>query len=371
MAGVPPIPARFQGDVLDAVAAGRSGGGLDAAYVSGGELSRTWGFLYNSGIPFGPAFEEYLGFLYGRIDPSGRTGLDLAQDALDQRGRGVVAVPIVGSPEQMSGYFPEPMDDVGGRRGIGLAGLCQRPWTLRYLPPGEAVLGQACDDLLAEGKIQKKSLTFVESIPGGGSLIDAAAAGRIQGFEFATPLDDQSQLFSGPVNPGTIGMRYVHAPGWQQQFLITWMIVNRRTWDGLGAARQVLFRVAAQASVIASYAENMRQQGAALRAILGANRGSGNDVILSRWSTRDQARLQGAAIRVLNARTSDPALPAQDRQDYARMLEAMRSYVHAGSPYWDVRQVDPALRFGDWADPAGQCWRETCDPRRLSWPRKR
>jgi hypothetical protein len=35
------------------------------------------------------------------------------------------------------------------------------------------VLDQACDDLVASGKIPVKNLSFIAAVPGGGSLIDA------------------------------------------------------------------------------------------------------------------------------------------------------------------------------------------------------
>lgn len=365
--GIPAIPAQFSGDILAAVSAGQAGGGFDAAYISGGDLNRAWGFVYNSGVPFGPSFDEFLGFLYGRsVDAGGRTGLELAQSLLDARGRGVVAVPIVGSPEQLSGYFPEPIGDVRGVRGVGLAGLCRRDWVLRYLPPGQDILTGACDELVAEGRIRRRGISFVQAVPGGGSLVDALVADTIQGLEFATPLDDVSQLFSGAQNPGTAGARFVHTPGWQQQFLITWLVVNRSVWESLGAGRQVLLLSVARDHVASSYAENLRQQGAALRVILSANAEDGdpsNDLVMSRWPDRDQERLREATIRFLNGRLQDATLAAADRDDYARVLEALRVYVRDQDRYWDLRQVVPSERFGGWASVAGECWEERCGRR--------
>jgi hypothetical protein len=364
--GLPSIPVQFSADVIAAVAAGRSGGGFDAAYISGGDLNRAWGFIYNSGVPFGPTFDEFVGFLYGQsVDGGTKTGLDLAQDLLDLRNRGVVAIPIVGSPEQLSGYFPEPMDDVRGHRGIGLAGLCQAGWTLRYLPPGQDILVRACNDLIADGRIRSKNIGFIQAVPGGGSLVDAVIAGTIQGFEFATPLDDVSQLFLGKNNPGTVGLRFVHTPGWQQQFLITWMIVNRTTWNTLSAAQQVIVRTVAQGHVLSSYAENLRQQGAALGVILGVNRDDGDPgsgMVLSRWSDEDQVRLRDATIQVLDARSTDGSLSGGDRIDYERVVEALRLYVRSNALYWSKRQVDGPARFRDWASPSGQCWSAQCGP---------
>lgn len=359
--GLPAIPTQFP-DIVAAVAAGQAGGGFDAAYISGGDLNKAWGFLYNSGVPFGPSFDEFLGFLYGKsVDGGSKTGLELAQEILAARGRGIVALPLVGSPEQLSGYFREPLDDVRGHRGIGLAGLCQQHWTLRYLPPGEDVLNHACDELVEDGRISAKHLSFIQAVPGGGSLLQAVLSGTIQGLEFATPLDDLSQLFSPTGNIGTAGLRFAHTPGWQQQFLITWMIISQPVWDSLDVRQQVLFQASAQAHVASSYGENLRQQGPALQAILDFNRDPKSAVVLSRWPVSDLGRLRAATIRVLDERTTSASLPVTDREDYARILEALRLYVRANDLYWDNRQVDPRLRFDDWESPAGKCWEATCD----------
>ncbi|HEU4728498.1 MAG TPA: hypothetical protein VFT22_11425 [Kofleriaceae bacterium] len=366
--GTPAIPAQFGGDIVSAVSAGQAGGGFDAAYISGSDLNKTWGFIYNSGVPFGPTFDEFIGFLYGKaIDNGQKTGLELIQDLLDARNRNVVAIPIVGSPEQLSGYFFEPMETTHGHKGIGLAGLCEQVWTLRYLPPGENVLGLACDDLVAAGKIARKNIKFIQAVPGGGSLIDAVMAGTLDGFEFATPLDDVSQLFNTPNNPGNVGLRFVHTPGWQQQFLITWMLINKQMWAAMGPAQQLLIQTVARDHVLSSYAENMRQQGAALSVIMDANKHDGdpdNDMVMVKWPERDQARLRDATIRFLNARVDDPALPAGDRADFARIIEALRVYVRANDRYWDHRQVHTSMRFEDWANKAGECWESKCDPQR-------
>jgi hypothetical protein len=93
---------------------------------------------------------------------------------------------------------------------------------IEYRPPAENVLGVAC------------------------------------GFEFATPLDDVSQVFNGVDNPGTVGLPYVHLPGWQQQFLITWLIVNKQVWSQLTSAQQALTYSVARDHVLDSYGELYR-----------------------------------------------------------------------------------------------------------------
>ncbi len=357
----PAIPKEFK-DILTAVAAGgplAGGKGFDAAYISGSDLNPAWGFIYNSGVPFGPDFDEFIGFLYGKsIDDGKSTGLDLLQQMLDKNGKNVVAVPIVGSSQQGSGYFMLPVGNVGSTPGIGLAGLCRQNWMFRYLPPAQYVIDRACDNLVASGVIPKKNIKFITAVAGGGSLVKAVADGQLQAYEFATPLDDFSQLFGLPEgNPGTVGTRYMHFPGWHQQFLITYMIINKDVWNKLSPAQRALVQSVGRDHVISSYSENLRQQGAKLKQILTANDNDtnpGNDMVLVQWPESDLALLKDATIQFLNARASDASLGDQDRKDYGRILESLRSYVSSNNGYWKVREVPTGLRFQGWTNPDGK-----------------
>jgi len=360
----PAIPGAFK-DIMAAVSAGgplAGGTGFDAAYISGSELNQTWGFMYNSGIPFGPNFDEFMGFLFGKsIDDGAERGIDLLQRTIDNNGKNVVAVPIVGSCQQGSGYFMMPVGDAGSMPGIGLAGLCQQNWTFRYLPPAQFVLDRACDNLVTSGVIPKKNIKFIAAIAGGGSLVKAVTDGHIQAYEFATPLDDVSQLFGLPEgNPGTVGTKYLHFPGWHQQFLITYMIINKNVWNKLRPAQQALVVSVGRDHVLSSYGENLRQQGAKLKQILTANDNDGiaeNDLVLVHWPESDLALLKDATIQFLNARASDAKLSEQDRKDYGKILESLRKYVSVNNGYWKVREVPNHLRFQGWYDPEGkQSW---------------
>jgi TRAP-type mannitol/chloroaromatic compound transport system substrate-binding protein len=355
----PAIPKEIK-NIVAAVGAGgplAGGNGFDAAYISGSDLNPAWGFLYNSGVPFGPNFDEFAGFLYGKSVGDGKeSGLDLLQRILDQSGANIVAVPIVGSSQQGSGYFMLPVGKAGATEGIGLAGLCQQSWTFRYLPPAQFVLDRACDNLVAGGAIPKKNIKFITALAGGGSLVKAVVDGQIQAFEFATPLDDVSQLFGLPEgNPGTVGTRYLHFPGWHQQFLITYMIINKNVWNKLSPAQQALVMSVGRDHVLSSYGENLRQQGSKLKEILAANDGaSDKDLVLVQWPERDLALLRDATIQFLNARSSDAKLSEQDRRDYNSILESLRTYVSNNSGYWKVREVPTALRFQGWHDADGK-----------------
>ena len=357
----PKIPEGFK-TIVDAVGAGgplAGGTGFDAAYISGSDLNPAWGFIYNSGVPFGPNFDEVIGFLYGKsVDDGSATGLDQLQRLLDGSGKNIVAFPIVGSSQQGSGYFMLPVGNAGSTAGIGMAGLCQQNWTFRYLPPAQYVLDRACDNLVGGGVIPKKNIKFITSLAGSGSLIKAVTEGQIQAYEFATPLDDFSQLFGLPEgNPGTVGTRYLHFPGWHQQFLITYMIINKNVWNKLSPAQQALVISVGRDHVLSSYAENLQQQGAKLKQILTANDGdkiAGNDLVLVRWPESDLARLRDATIQFLNTRVSDAKLSEQDRRDYGKVLESLRAYVSSNNGYWKVREVPNALRFQGWSDPDGK-----------------
>jgi TRAP-type mannitol/chloroaromatic compound transport system substrate-binding protein len=267
-------------------------------------------------------------------------------------------MPIVGSSQQVSGYFKLPVGNAGSTPGIGLAGLCQQNWTFRYLPPAQYVLERACDNLVARGVITKKNIKFIQALAGGGSLVKAVADGQLQAFEFATPVDDYSQLFGLPEgNPGTVGNRYLHFPGWHQQFLITYMVINKNVWNKLSPAQQALVKSVARDHVLSSYGENVRQQGAKLQQILTANDGdknAENDLVLVQWPQNDLMLLRDATIQFLNGQVSDAALSERDRKDYAVILESLRAYVSSNSGYWKVRDVPTALRFQGWKDPDGK-----------------
>jgi hypothetical protein len=360
----PAIPKAFK-DIMAAVAAGgplAGGTGFDAAYISGSDINAAWGFIYNSGVPLGPTFDEFVGFLYGKSIGGTETGLDQLQRILDKNGSNVVAVPIAGSCQQISGYFKLPIGNAGSTPGIGLAGMCQQNWTFRYLPPAQYVLERACDNLVASSAIPKKNIKFIQALAGGGSLVKGLVDGQLQAFEFATPVDDYSQLFGLPEgNPGTAGNRYVHLPGWQQQFLITYMIINKNVWNKLSPAQQVLVKSVARDNVLSSYGETLRKQGETLQKILAANDGdkiAENDLVLVQWPDKDLALLRDATIEFLNAHASNKSLSEQDRKDFAAILESLRAYVGANSGYWKFRDVPTALRFQGWKDPDGKKWEQ-------------
>jgi TRAP-type mannitol/chloroaromatic compound transport system substrate-binding protein len=354
----PGVPKQFKKNIVAAVGAGAAGGGFDAAYVSGSSLNKAWGFIYNSGVPFGPNFDEFLGFLYGKSVDNGRQiGLDLLQSTFDKRKKNIIAIPIVGSSHQGSGYFMKPVGDTKSMSGIGLKGLCQEKWTFRYLPPAQYVLDLTCDNLVKDGVIPKKNISFVTAVAGG-KILKEIAAGNVQAFEFATPLDDMSVLFKKPeLNPGIVKARYLHYPGWHQPFLVTYMIVNKKVWNKLNEAQKTLVMSVGRDHIASSYGENIRQQGGKLQEVLNANKkdmDKKNDIVLVKWPDKDLKLLKDATIQFLNDRADDQKLKKEDREDYKEILNAFREYVSNNNDYWKVRNVPTTFRFTDWVDKEGK-----------------
>jgi hypothetical protein len=257
----------------------------------------SWGFIYNS-VPFGMNFRQTLGFLYdAKPDEAGRNGIALAQAVLDSRGGTQIVFPVVGSTMQGSGYFPRPIgtpqchagdtDCEQQGNGIGLAGLCTSGWRIRYLSPPEDIVSRACDLLVQRGVISGKTLQFYPAV-GGQSVLLPMQIGAIQGFEFITPIDDLIDFFpvnnaasdrpfgdpdagnldcgsavpfpipagtksSCTQNIGQLGARYAHHPAWHQPFVLSWMHIDKASWNGLNAAQQAAILKAARESVIESY----------------------------------------------------------------------------------------------------------------------
>ncbi len=333
--------------------------------VSGPKFSvPSWGFIYNS-VPLGINFEQMLGFLYStKLDSAGRNGIELAQGILDSRGGTQIVFPVVGSTMQGSGYFPQPIgrpnctpgdtdcDNQGN--GIGLAGLCTSGWRIRYLAPPQDVVDRACDILVKRGVIASKTLTFYPAV-GGQSVLLPMHRRTIQGFEYVNPYDDLVDFFPvknatpnrplgdpdagnldcGPALPfpippdtktnctqniGQIGARFAHHPSWHQPFLLSYMHVDKATWNSLNAAQQAAVLRAAKESVIESYNATESVECKKLADILGFNDG------INQRNPDGSLRLIGGkpvSAKMTIARWPDDALKIllEARNDYLASLE--------------------------------------------------
>jgi hypothetical protein len=74
-------------------------------------------------------------------------------------------------------------------------------------------------------------------------------------------------------NIGQLGARYAHHPAWHQPFLLSWMHVDKATWNSLNAAQKAAILRAAKDSVIESYNAAESVQCKKLKAMLDFNQG--------------------------------------------------------------------------------------------------
>jgi TRAP-type mannitol/chloroaromatic compound transport system substrate-binding protein len=344
----------------------------DAAYDAGGALNPVWGFVFNS-TPFGLEFDLMMRFLYDE------GGLDLAQAIVDQRGLNVKLLPVVGSNPQGSGYFKQPIGKAqcDGERDclrqspIGLEGLCQAGWTWRYLPPAQDVLDRACTQLVKEGRIPAKNLSFVSSIPGQ-TMLRSVQLGAITAFEFATPLDDYDPPTAGagyfpPLTPGTLpldaqnpghkGLRFAHFASWHQPFFIGWLMVNKTSvWNRLPGQHRRAIEQAAREALEESYYYSRSLQRRALDKILAHNDGQSQldatgkpvrvdgrtvsaDMKLAEWPKEALARLKTATDEHLES-LKGGTTPTVDQKDYAKVIGALRSYIKRIGYKWDAKNFD-------------------------------
>jgi hypothetical protein len=348
----------------------------------------SWGFTYNS-VPFGMRFEQMLAFLHdAKIEGSGGNGLALAQSLLDSRGGTQIVLPVVGSTQQGSGYFPKPIgkadcapgdaECLSHGDGIGLAGLCQSGWRIRYLAPPQDIVDRACDILVKRGTIPAKTLTFYPAV-GGQTVLLPMQKHTIQGFEYVNPQDDFVDFFPvkeasaakplgnpdagaldcGPAlsfpipadtksncsqNIGQIGSRYAHHPGWHQPFLISWMHIDKEVWNTLSAAQQKAIKRAAKEALVESFKATESVQCAKLKDILDINQDIGQRNIdgtprlidgkpvsaamtLARWPDSALAVLQEATNAYLAA-LAGPAEGKTDAQkDFTAVHQALTRYA--------------------------------------------
>jgi hypothetical protein len=350
----------------------------------------SWGFAYNS-VPFGMRFEQMLSYLYdAKIDSFGNNGLALAQSILDSRGGTQIVLPVVGSTMQGSGYFPQPIgkpdcrpgdtDCLSQGNGIGLAGLCQSGWRIRFLAPPQDILDRACDLLVQRGVIAAKTLAFYPPV-GGQSVLLPMQRRTIQGFEYVNPYDDFVDFFPvkeasataplgnpdaghldcSPVLPfpipagtasnctqniGQSGSRFAHHPAWHQPFLISWMHIDKAVWNNLNAAQRAAIERAAKDAVKESYAAAESVECAKLKSILDINQGvsqrnvdgtprlvNGQPVsaamTLAAWPDEALAVLHEATNHYLAvlAGPADPNGKTEAQKDFAAIHQALTKFT--------------------------------------------
>jgi TRAP-type mannitol/chloroaromatic compound transport system substrate-binding protein len=335
---------------------GIDGDSKDVAYDNGSSLNAVWGFVFNSGVPFGIGFDLMVQFLYDE------GGLALAQSLIDKGGLNVKVLPVVASEPQGSGYFKHPIGkaycngeaDCKSETPMGLEGLCQQLWTWRYLPPAQNVIQGACQKLATERAIPQPwppdGLKFVNAV-GGLSVVGAVQQGAVTAFEYATALDDgdpatgffpnlpeNAVRVAKHQNPGHKGLRFYHTPSWHQPFYIGWLMMNKRTvWDVLSTDVKTAIEQAAKDALLDSFQRSGSVQCDALKRMFEYNNGQvqldilGNrdlssgkevsaDLKWSEWPKDALTRLQAATTVYLDQ-------VAASNSDASAVVGAFRTYM--------------------------------------------
>jgi hypothetical protein len=223
---------------------GQHGGCVNGSRIAtmdaGTQLNPVWGFMYNSGPAFGPNFPDFYDFLTSPNGAGSQSGLELLQHILDSQGANVQIIPAVGSPRQSSGYLKK------DGRVVGLSEICKSNYTWRFLPPNQQILDRTCSNLVGSAK----RMTFVSAVSGLGPAVDVQK-GLVTAFEYAINIDNYDAKTGGffplngdttlcvpgnpqpacsKINPGHLGLRYIHYPGWHQNWFVAWMYINKDVW---------------------------------------------------------------------------------------------------------------------------------------------
>lgn len=334
---------------------------------AGGQLNPVWGFVYESAPAFGVRFPQMYDFLFTPtgIAPNVKSGLQFLQEILDSRNANVVVIPVSASPRQASGYLKK---DAGV---VGLAEICKSNYTWRFLPPSQQILDRACD--IAAGPA--KRINFVASIVGQ-TVPTAVQSGLVTAFEYASAMDNFDALTGGffPLNgytglcspsnpqpqclhnPGHRGLRYVHYPGWHQEFFISYLQINKDLWSNFSAAQKQALYDAGQNALKDSWKATSSTECAITEKILAVNDGQiqlnldgtpfdcdnkkpgvqtcSADMQLASWKPIDLEVLKGASVDYLDSLAG----PSDNQVDFAKVRGKYEAYTTGIGFEWKREQ---------------------------------
>lgn len=184
----------------------------------------TFAAQYFTTVPFGMSFMGHMAWLYHG------GGMELWQEVYEPLG--LVAFPINNTGIQMTGWFREPIEDIGQLNG------------LRMRIPGLA--GRVYSALGVDARV----------LPGG-EIFPALERGVIDAAEFVGPYQDRRLGLQNAA-------KFYHTTGWHEPATTGELIIAKAAWDRLPADLQMIVRVACQAAVMESVAWSEAVNGEAL-----------------------------------------------------------------------------------------------------------
>lgn len=200
-------------------------GAVDAGYTAGTFWSgRDITFNMFSAVPFGPATEEYLAWMYHG------GGQELQDELYAENNLKSVLCGVV-TPEA-AGWFRKEIasiEDLGGLR-------------MRFAGLGAQV-------------VEKVGVSPQLMAPG--DIYTALDRGTIDATEFSTPAADLSLGFHEVAD-------YYYFPGWQQQSAFAQLLVNLDRWNELSDGQRALIETTCRSIITQTLAEGEAEQPKAL-----------------------------------------------------------------------------------------------------------
>lgn len=167
---------------------------------------------YFTTVPFGMSFMGHMAWLFHG------GGLELWQEAYEPFG--LVAFPMNSTGVQMTGWFREPIEDLGQLNG------------LRMRIPGLA------------GRVYASLGVDTRLLPGG-EIFPALERGVIDAAEFVGPYQDRALGLHQAA-------KFYHTSGWHEPATTGELLISKAAWDSLPEDLQMIVRQASQAACLES-----------------------------------------------------------------------------------------------------------------------
>jgi TRAP-type mannitol/chloroaromatic compound transport system substrate-binding protein len=168
----------------------------------------TFAAQYFTTVPFGMSFMGHMSWLYHG------GGLELWHKVYEPFG--LVAFPMNNTGVQMTGWFREPIEDIGQLQG------------LRMRIPGLA--GQVYASLGVDARV----------LPGG-EIFPALERGVIDAAEFVGPYQDRRLGLQNAA-------KFYHTTGWHEPSTTGELLISKAAWDSLPADLQLIVKTASMAA---------------------------------------------------------------------------------------------------------------------------
>jgi TRAP-type mannitol/chloroaromatic compound transport system substrate-binding protein len=184
----------------------------------------TFAAQYFTTVPFGMSFMGHMAWLYHG------GGLELWHEVYEPFG--LVAFPMNNTGVQMTGWFREPIEDIGQLNG------------LRMRIPGLA------------GRVYASLGVDTRLLPGG-EIFPALERGVIDAAEFVGPYQDR-----------ILGLhtaaKFYHTSGWHEPSTTGELLISKSAWESLPEDLQMIVRMACQAACLESLTWSESVNGEAL-----------------------------------------------------------------------------------------------------------